>query len=383
MHDNWTLSGGRVVRNGRISVGDLGISDGLIMDKADDAARSFDAEGLLILPGIVDVHGDAFERQIMPRPKVAFDLDAALRETDLQMIGNGITTAYHGLTLSWEPGLRGIDTARGFIEALARLRPSLACDTKLHLRWETFALDSLDEALGWIAAEPEPILAFNDHTTIMKEGDLIRRKSDTVTGRTGLSQEEFMVLLDDVWARRHEVPTAIERAAARARADGATLFAHDETSPEQRRYFRNLGAVASEFPLNDETARCARAAGEHIILGAPNVVRGGSHLGAVNAADSVEAGLCSVLASDYYYPSQLLAAFRLAREGRCGFPEAWDLVSKNAAEAAGLSDRGRLEPGQRADIIIVDDSIEAAPRVVAALVRGRKVLERNRYAAMA
>ncbi len=107
------------------------------------------------------------------------------------------------------------------------------------------------------------------------------------------------------------------------------------------------------------------------------MVRGGSHTGAINAAEAVAAGICSVLASDYYYPSQLLAAFKLAADGRVHLATAWDLVSKNAAEAAGLTDRGVLEPGRRADIAVIDDRDPALPRVVAVFVGGRLVLDRR------
>ena len=129
--------------------------------------------------------------------------------------------------------------------------------------------------------------------------------------------------------------------------------------------------------MTSETAKVARDAGEHTILGAPNVVRGGSHNGAINAAHAVESDLCSVLASDYYYPSQLLAAFRLVADKRTTFPAAWELISKNAAEAAGLSDRGILEPGKRADIVVIDDHDPSLPQVVAVFVAGKLVHDRR------
>lgn len=102
---------------------------------------TLDAADCLVLPGIVDIHGDAFERQIMPRPKAQFSLDIATLETDRQMVANGITTAYHGITVSWEPGLRSLDQSLRVIEALDWLEPMLAADNRIHLRWETFALD--------------------------------------------------------------------------------------------------------------------------------------------------------------------------------------------------------------------------------------------------
>jgi alpha-D-ribose 1-methylphosphonate 5-triphosphate diphosphatase len=122
-----------------------------------------------------------------------------------------------------------------------------------------------------------------------------------------------------------------------------------------------------------ETARDAAASGDQIVLGAPNVMRGKSHLGWVNASEMVAQGLCSVLASDYYYPAPLLAAFRLAEDGVAPLAAAWRLVSEAPARAVGLDDRGRIERGRRADLILVDAAIPRRPRVVAALAAGRIV----------
>ncbi|CAN0487584.1 unnamed protein product, partial [Discosporangium mesarthrocarpum] len=301
----WLITGGRVLSGAETPVRDVGVVDGLIAASVREDMQPFDASGCLVLPGIVDVHGDAFERQIQPRPGVAFSIDVALFETDRQLIANGITTAFHGLTVSWEPGLRSIETGRIFVETLRRVRPRLSCDTRLHIRWETFALDALEEVLAWAASEEGPIFAFNDHTTSMVDGGKDTKNLSQWAARSGLSSGGYLELLGSVSRRRDEVENAVQSAARRASAHGAVLFAHDEASPADRIKYRELGIVASEFPMTDETAQVARAAGEHTILGAPNVVRGGSHTGAMNAADAVEQGMCSVLASDYYYPSQL------------------------------------------------------------------------------
>ena len=138
------------------------ISGGVIA-AAPHGARTIDATGLMVLPGLVDIHGDAFERQIMPRPGVAFDLHIALADTDRQLVANGITTACHGVTSSWEPGLRGIETARALVQAIANLRGKTSCDMRFHLRHEIFNLDAVDETLGWIADGMVDALAFNDH----------------------------------------------------------------------------------------------------------------------------------------------------------------------------------------------------------------------------
>ncbi|MEZ5666518.1 MAG: alpha-D-ribose 1-methylphosphonate 5-triphosphate diphosphatase [Alphaproteobacteria bacterium] len=371
---NWILSGGRVLRGDALERSDLHLCDGLVAERPAADARRFDAGGMLVLPGIVDIHGDGFERQIMPRPKVSFDLELALAETDRQLVANGITTAFHGLTVSWEPGLRCLDNARTFVPTLERMRPGLACDTRLHLRWETFALDAMADVEGWLDREPAPILAFNDHTTSSAQNGRLASKLGHWAARAGVGEAEYVALVDRVWSRRDEVPAAIERLAGVARDHGAILLAHDEATPDDRQRFRALGAHASEFPVTVETARAARAAGEDVILGAPNVVRGGSHTGALDATAAVADDLCSVLASDYYYPTLAAAAFKLAAAGQLPFHAAWALVSANPARAAGLPDRGALSAGMRGDVIVVDDG-GAQPRVVASFVAGRKVYE--------
>lgn len=372
----WQISKGMVLRRDGMRVEDLGFEpDGRIARSGSGAnvCQVLDADGLLVLPGVVDVHGDGFERQIMPRPGVRFDLGMALRDTDRQLVANGITTAFHGVTVSWEPGLRSREAAARFVATFQHLRPVLACDTRLHLRWETFALEALEDVIGWLTLQPHPMVALNDHTTGSVLKGTIARKIGQMAERAGLTRDAYMELLDDVWAHRDEVPAAIDRLARAVADQGCVLLAHDEASPQDREQFRRLGAHASEFPLTLETAQAARVAGEHVILGAPNVVRGGSHNGALDAGEAVRAGLCTVLASDYYYPALMHAAFCLAAPEEPGFGAAWDLVSANAAQVAGLSDRGRLEPGLRGDVIVVDATDRSHPEVVATFVAGELV----------
>ncbi|MEI9987854.1 MAG: alpha-D-ribose 1-methylphosphonate 5-triphosphate diphosphatase [Aliidongia sp.] len=323
----------------------------------------------LVLPGIVDLHGDAFERQLMPRPGVHFAPVPALLETDRQLLANGITTAYHGLTLSWEPGLRGIEAAREFLAALATARPRLGADTRLHLRFECFNLDAVDEILGWIESGKIDLLAFNEHTNDIAR-DIGRSKLGTYLGRTRLDQAGFIALFERIRARADAVPAAVERLADAARKAAIPMASHDDNSPELRRHYRALGCHISEFPVDQETARAAIEAGETVILGGPNVVRGGSHAARLSAAETAEAGLCSALTSDYYYPTLLQAAYILAGRGALPFAECWALVSRNAARAAGLADRGEIATGRRADLILVDDSDPTLPQVVASIVAG-------------
>jgi alpha-D-ribose 1-methylphosphonate 5-triphosphate diphosphatase len=347
---------------------DLWLVDGRIAAYGESGAAVLDARGLKVLPGIIDIHGDAFERQLQPRPGVDFAPALALAETERQLLANGITTALHGVTLSWEPGLRGIDTWRAVVEALhAR---AWVCDMRIHLRWEAYNLAALDTALADIAAGHVHLLAFNDHTPA-----ILRRVPHPVQGakysdRAGMSLEQFRALADAVGARAAEVEPALDRIAAAARAAGLPMASHDDATLAARETFRRRGARICEFPVAAEVAEAAAAAGDYVAMGSPNVVRGFSHLGWASAAAMAEAGICRVLTSDYFYPCLLLAPFVLAQRGVLDLAAAWALVSANAADAACLPDRGRLLPGLRADLVLVAGDGDR-PRPVATIAAGR------------
>ncbi|WP_458757590.1 alpha-D-ribose 1-methylphosphonate 5-triphosphate diphosphatase [Afipia sp. TerB] len=332
-----------------------------------------DADGLLVLPGIVDLHGDAFERQMMPRPGVDFPIDIALIDSDRQAIANGITTVFHATTWSWEPGLRSGANARLLLETIERLRPRLAADTRFHLRHETYNLDAEKEIISWLSDGRIDLLAFNDHMDSTISNLAKPEKRSRMVDRTGLSNEAFDKLVEEVVARAAEVPASIARLTASARDAGVRMLSHDDESPNMRASFRAQGVTISEFPINEETARAAASAGDFIVFGAPNVVRGGSHTGWTKASDMIAKGLCSVLASDYYYPAQLLGAFRLAADHVLPLGQAWQLISSAPARAAGLIDRGTLAEGKRADIVLIDKHATARPHIVAVVSAGRLV----------
>jgi alpha-D-ribose 1-methylphosphonate 5-triphosphate diphosphatase len=370
------IEGGRaLIGNGLESTTiHLAPAQGVISQIGSDAParRRINAAGLLVLPGIVDIHGDAFERQMMPRPGVDFAMDIALLDSDRQAVANGITTVFHGVTWSWEPGLRGPENARTMLAGIERLRRRLGADTRFHLRHETFNLEAEPEILKWLSERRIDLVAFNDHMLIADETSPRSKKLGTMVERSGLTREAFLRLVERVRGRGNEVPASIERIAQAALAHGIPLLSHDDASPDQRRWFRSLGCRLAEFPTTVETAQEAAAHGDDIVLGAPNVVRGGSHIGWIDAKDMVGRGLCSVLASDYYYPAPLLAAFRLAAENVLPLHAAWALVSATAAAAARLSDRGTIASGRRADLILVDTQ-DQRPRVIATIVAGRIV----------
>ena len=362
------ITGGRVLlrSDGEQNV-DLAIEDGRIAGIGRNGhGAELDARGLLVLPGIVDIHGDAFERQMQPRPGVGFPTDVALHDTEAQLLANGITTAFHGVTLSWEPGLRSLEAWRSLLDALEARR--WTCDMRVHLRWEAYNLDALDTALGDIAAGRVHLVAFNDHTPA-----ILRHIRDPVvgakySGRAGMGLDEFSALAGRIAARADEVPAAQESIAAAARSAGVPMASHDDDSIATRAGFRARGARICEFPMAEEVGTEARASGDWVVMGSPNVVRGGSHLGWASAARLAEADICSVLSSDYFYPAMLRAALILAGRGVLDLPRAWGLISANPAAAAGLADRGAIADGLRADLVVVDPDV---PRVVATIADGR------------
>src|SRR5712671_807056 len=312
------IEGGRVLVGDRFEDTTVCADDGMIdaVGGRSSAAGTIDARGLMVLPGVVDIHGDAFERQLMPRP---------------------------------------------------------GADTKFHLRHETFNLDAEGEIIDWIGSRRIGVLAFNNHMPAMKDNAPVRpAKIAEMAQRSGISRDAFQELVFRIARRADEVPGSIARLSAAANTSSVPLLSHDDISPEQRRWYRSLGCRLAEFPTTIETAQEAAGAGDHIVLGAPNVVRGGSHIGWINAKDMIARGLCSILASDYYYPAPLIAAFRLAADGVTTIEKAWALVSEIPAAAVDLTDRGVIAARRRADLILVE-ATGRRPHVVATIVAGRLV----------
>lgn len=391
-----TFVGAQVYLPDRIARTTVTIEDGRIADIG-GAVRGteIDARGLILAPALIDVHGDAFERQVMPRPGVFFPLETAVPETDRQLAANGIATAYHAVTLGYEPGLRSVENGRALMAAIRTLAPRLTVENRVQLRWETFATEAT-ETLDWAMDAPlTPSLAFNDHLSMsMRSADtpiqdrlfehdpdfalmsldddaLFEQRHCKHAERAGLDYEAYRHLLCDVWARRHAVPAAIRAVAERARGKGIPMLSHDDTRAATRQFYHDLGATVAEFPMTMEPVATARANGNPIVFGAPNALRGGSHIGSLGAGDMVAAGLCDVLASDYYYPAMLAAVARLDAEGRADRLTLWRLVSAGPARAMKLADRGEIRTGLRADLVLVDWPDGHVPAIVGTWSGGR------------
>src|SRR5260370_2648374 len=208
------IEGGRVLVGDRFEETTVCAGDGVIDAVGGErgAAATIDGRGLMVLPGFVGIQGGAFERQLMPRPGVQFAMDIALFDTDRQVIANGITTVFHGVTWSWEPGLRSAGNARAILAAMEELRPRLGADTKFHLRHETFNLDAEGEIIDWIGSRPLGVLAFNHHMPAMKDNAPVRpAKIAEMAQRSGISHDAFQELLFPIPRRPTELPAPIAR----------------------------------------------------------------------------------------------------------------------------------------------------------------------------
>jgi alpha-D-ribose 1-methylphosphonate 5-triphosphate diphosphatase len=334
-------------------------------------ARCLDVGDLLVLPGIVDLHGDAFERAVMPRPGVSFAYDQALLDVDRQLLSNGITTAFHGVTVSWEGGLRGVPYAQKMIDTLEHNANHMGADHLIHLRFETHNIADVAQACEWIAAGRIGFLALNNHLPMMVKRLGNDRKLLQYAERAECDLDTYSARVRAAVNVTDSVAPAMRKLMRFALDAGLRVASHDDPDAASRHNYHALGCGVAEFPLSLEATQAAHRLGNATVFGAPNVVRGGSHNGALDATEMVRAGLCDILASDYYYPAPLAAAFKLEAIGAMPLERAWQLVSSNPARAAGLDDRGTFAPGLRADAIVVDDRTPGLPRVCAAIVGGR------------
>ena len=339
-----------------------------------DAARPptvFDAGGLLVLPGMVDIHGDAFERQLQPRPDTFFSHEIALANTDRQLVANGITTACHGLTYSWEGGLRGRKSAIALLEQVARQRKIAHADHRIHLRFDNHHTDGLADALQWIHQGRIDFLAFNEHLPALAEKSLSPEKLAAYSERARCDTNTYLRRLKKAQERADQVPYVIATLAKACRTRGLPMASHGDQTFSQRERYQELGVTISEFPRTQEALLTAMGLDNQVVLGAPNVLLGGSHCGGLTTEDAVKNGMCDMLASDYYYPAMLHAPFKLAHLGLCTLAQAWSLVAQNPARALGLDDRGHIRNGGRADMIMVEVSAAGTARLVATIAAGK------------
>lgn len=360
------LTGAQLLIDGALEDGALTVSEGII---ADHPAPEVDLTGYWLLPGIVDLHGDGFEHHLRPRPSAPVAPRRALLNADAELVANGITTAWFAQGWSWEGGARSAEAAETLMQAVAELADRFAADIRVQIRFETHLLGDHDRLVAALLRFGVDYVVFNNH--LPEAIELADRRPDRFAlwaRQNGHAPEELLGIIRAAQAAGPQLPDALARLAERLCAAGIMLGSHDDGSAAVRAFFRGLGARICEFPTTREAAEAARAAGEPVLMGAPNVVRGGSQAGNITAMSLIEEGLCDALVSDYYYPALAEAAWTIADRGAAGFARAWEMISTIPARIFGLADRGRLAPGRRADIAVMNPFTR---RIEATIAGGR------------
>jgi len=360
------LVGAQVLHPDGFSDAPLSLAEGVIADHA--VGRAVDLTGYRVLPGIIDVHGDGFERHVAPRRGAMKQMAEGLIAVESELAANGITTGVLAQFVSWEGGLRSLEFADQVFVTLRDVGQTLVTDLRPQLRFELSLTDLYADLPARVAHWGVEYAVFNDHLPHdrLAEG----RKPPRLTGqalKAGRNPEAHFQMLLDLHANVVRSEPLLGPLCAALAGAGVRLGSHDDSTAQGRAEWRARGADIAEFPETQEAAEAAKDAGGHVVLGAPNVVRGGSHKGNVSALDLVTMGLCDALASDYHYPSPRRAALMLARSGLMDLAGAWALVSSGPAAVLGLSDRGTFAPGMRADIVVID----AQDRVAATIAGGR------------
>ena len=373
------LANATLILAGETRRGSVKITDGLIAEIADGSAvptGAMDLEGDYLSPGLIELHTDNLERHIEPRPGVDWSHAAALVAHDAELASTGITTVFDAMRVGSIPSGKGryVKYARQLATEMLELRAKdmLKISHFLHLRAEVCSETLAEELSEFTDEDRVGLVSLMDHTPGQRQFRDIAKLEQYVKSKRGMSDEEFITHvanLKDLRARfgdAHEAATVAE--AARF---GAVLASHDDTTAEQVATSAGHGIHLAEFPTTVEAARACHAHGIAVMMGAPNLMRGGSHSGNVAAKELAELELLDLVSSDYIPAAQLQAAVKLG--------EIWgDLargmatVTSAPAAAVGLTDRGVLEVGKRADLIRFAIG-DGTPMPRAVLSRGQRI----------
>lgn len=362
------LVGAEVLTDDRFDRRAVGVMSGQIVDG--QGLPEVDLSDFLILPGIIDLHGDGFERQLYPRPTAPFPLDAALAATDREAAAHGVTTCYLAQSWSWEGGMRGPDRAEALMAAVLAHRARALTDLRVQVRAETHLVAEVPRLIAAVERFRVDYVIFNDH---LEEGFQMRRANPDGFAhwarKAGLTEAELAARMDSAREQARAVPRALCALAEAFDRLGVTYGSHDDPDAETREVYRMIGARVAEFPTTLRAAAAARAGDDPVLMGAPNVVRGGSQAGNVAALDLIRAGLCDGLVSDYHIPALPMAVWTLVDGGVLPLARAWSLVSSGPARVLRMADRGRVADGLRADLVVMDPET----REIAATIAGGRL----------
>jgi alpha-D-ribose 1-methylphosphonate 5-triphosphate diphosphatase len=375
------LTGARIVLPTRvIDRGWIAMSAGTIVEIGEGEApeRGLDMGGDLLIPGLVELHTDHIEQHFLPRPGVVWHPLAATLSYDAQISASGITTVFDCFRVGSderkdvfsEHVVKLSETVQGAqAEGLLRARHLT------HLRCEICSPDVVEGTEAMLARRPADIISLMDHTPGQRQFRSIETLKDyyrRASNMTEVQMERFMADRLELHAQ-YAIPHR-RALVAIAQRHGIRLASHDDTTAEQVAEAVTDKVSIAEFPVTVEAAAASHKAGISVLMGAPNVVRGGSHSGNVAAIELAHAGVLDILSSDYVPASLLFAAFRLVQDvPGIDLPAAIRTVTATPAAAAGLNDRGTLEAGKAADIVRVNDRAEV-PVIRSVWCAGRRVM---------
>lgn len=387
------VRGGQVVLPDRIVEADVQIDGGRITAvhpradrQGEDRSREgsavlVDASGCYVLPGLVDIHCDAIEKEVQPRPNTLFPLEMAFLEFERKLPVHGITSMYHSLSLGVGLSLRGDAILAKLVDVIHNFRSQRALVRHgIHLRYEVAHLAGLPIVERYVKERMVDYLSFMDHSPGQgqyKEPGSFERY---VMKNQGVDVHEVREIVADLLQRQQAVDwEKLQQLGRLAAEQGIAVASHDDDSPAKVEEALRSGASVSEFPMNLDTASHAQALGLRVCVGAPNVIRGGSHDKNMKAADAIAAGTADILCSDYHPASLLAAIFKLADDQLASLPMAVRMATLNPAEALGVSNRiGSIEPGKAGDLLVVSQ-YAGYPAVQATLVNGTEVYRSSPY----
>ncbi len=332
------------------------IADGLIAAVGPEplaGAVRMHLGALDLIPGIVDLHSDCLDERAQLRPTNRQPIEAALLQLDAEAAAHGITTQFICASFEDDPvGHRSTESATAIVEAVAAWSGHLRVDTRVHLRYElTSERIALVRTLA--ALDPVGIISYMDHSP--GQGQFVSEAAWREWYARRFRGDERA--LDELIARRRERQAGMgerrSELAALAHACAATLASHDDDTVADIQRSLELGSSIAEFPVSAAAAAAAAAAGLGVVMGAPNAQRGHSHMDGLSARSALGAGHLDALASDYHPASLIGAVYQLTADRVCAWTDAVALVSEGPARIAALHDRGRIEPGLRADLAAV------------------------------
>lgn len=335
-----------------------------------NATTILDLQGDFLMPGVIDLHSDAIEKVVQPRPNVEIDLPIALHELDWRLAGSGVTTEFHAISLDdHEFGIR-TDRFAGQLGAAIHAVSDLLVRHRVHARFEITSDRGEAAVADMMRRDEAQLVSLMDHSPGQGQYATEDAFRDYVASLTGRSATEIDALITFKRAQSAGNMGRIQRITALARERGIALATHDDDEPAKVEQWPALGISIAEFPTRLAAAQRAHELGLAVCMGAPNVLRGRSSGGNVSALEALAAGVVDALCSDYYPAAMLAAAFKVANQGVCTLPAAIRLITANPARAVGLADFGELRPGAMADLIQVRQHHPAEQTVRAVWIAG-------------